>query len=80
MKKMGKAMYGKTMMKSGGDKKPKMMTGGMANSNAKISVDKTPGSKGTTVGLNPKATVTPKAKYGMSMKPGMMKRGGAKKK
>ena len=94
MKKMGKAMYGKSMM----------MTGGMTNSNAKISVDKTPGSKGTTVGLNPNAVVSPTAKYGMtmknggakpkmmkggaktkamygaSMKPGMMKKGGAKKK
>ena len=39
------------------------------------------GGKATnTVGANPKAVVTPKAKYGMSMKPGMMKRGGAKKK
>ena len=51
MKKMGKAMYGKTMMK----------TGGMANSNAKILVDKTPGSKGTKVGLN-KRVAKPKGK------------------
>jgi hypothetical protein len=70
MKKMGKAMYGKSMM----------MTGGMTNANAKISVDKIPGSKGTIVGANPKAVVKPKAKNGMSMKSGMMKRGGAKKK
>jgi hypothetical protein len=69
MKKMGKAMYGKSMM----------MTGGMTNSNAKVSVLKTPGSKGTTVGANPKAVVKPKAKNGMSMKSGMMKRGGTKK-
>jgi hypothetical protein len=69
MKKMSKAMYGKSMMK----------TGGMVNPNAKVSVDKIPGSKGTTVGANPKAIVKPKAKNGMSMKSGMMKRGGAKK-
>ena len=122
MKKMGKAMYGKTMMNDGGKvgraerkeirqgrrartkelvdeglitpfegiklrmqaakeaRQGQKKTGGMVNSNAKILVDKTPGSKGTTVGANPKAVVTPKAKYGMSMKPGMMKRGGAKKK
>jgi hypothetical protein len=128
MKKVAKAMYGKSMMKNGGMKKmadgggvgksqasggkgsisdmtpnsssgvvngPNTIyapgkkktestktykTGGMVNSNAKILVDKTPGSKGTKVGLNPKAGVTPKAKYGMSMKPGMMKMGGTKKK
>ena len=122
MKKMGKAMYGKTMMNDGGKvgraerkeirqgrrartkelvdeglitpfegiklrmqaakeaRQGQKKTGGMVNSNAKILVDKTPGSKGTKVGLNPKAGVTPKAKYGMSMKPGMMKKGGAKKK
>ena len=73
-------------------------TGGMVNSNAKVSADKTPGSKGVKSGTNPKAsaskvakgrvggtsaapkTATPKAMYGMSMKPGMMKMGGAKKK
>ena len=53
MKKMAKAMYGKIMMK-GGAAKTKMKTGGMVNSNAKLSADKTPGSKGTKVGLNKK--------------------------
>ena len=121
MKKITKAMYGKSMMKTGGAKKmqgggmstgqvdrmntnttegekQKMKTGGMVNSNAKVPVDKTPGSKGVKSGTNPKAsaskkakgkvggtsvapkTATPKAMYGMSMKPGMMKMGGAKKK
>jgi hypothetical protein len=44
MKKVSKAMYGKTMMK----------TGGMVNPNAKVFADKTAGSKGTKVGLNKK--------------------------
>jgi hypothetical protein len=65
--------------RKGGAKKSKMMTGGMVNSNAKVSALKTAGSKGTIVGANPKAIVKPKAKNGMSMKSGMMKRGGAKK-
>ncbi len=41
-------------MKIGGAKKSKMMVGGVVNSNAKVSADKTPGSKGTKVGLNKK--------------------------
>jgi hypothetical protein len=36
-------------------------TGGMVNSNAKITADKTPGSKGTKVGLN-KRVAKPKGK------------------
>ena len=40
--------------KYGGTAKTKMKTGGMVNSNAKLSADKTPGSKGTKVGLNKK--------------------------
>jgi hypothetical protein len=52
MKKMSKAMYGKSMMK----------TGGMVNSNAKVSADKTPGSKGVKSGTNAKVTASKKAK------------------
>ena len=54
--------------------KKKMMTGGMANSNAKASVQTTPGSKGVTPGMNPKASVTPAKMYG-----GKMSKGGATK-
>ena len=78
--------------------KTKYKTGGMVNANTKVSADKTPGSKGVMSGENPKVsaskvakgrsggtskapkTATPKAMYGMSMKPGMMKMGGTKKK
>lgn len=88
MKKVTKAMYGKSMMK----------TGGMVNPNATIKKQTVPGSKGVMSGENPKIsaskkakgkvggtskapkTATPKAMYGMSMKPGMMKMGGTKKK
>ena len=67
MKKSGKKMaYG------GGMKK--MMTGGMKNPNASVAVQKAPGSKGVTPGMNPKATVQPTKMYG-----GKMKMGGAKK-
>lgn len=52
MKKMAKAMYGKSMMK----------TGGMVNPNAKVSEDNTPGSKGVKSGTNPKASASKKAK------------------
>lgn len=37
-------------------------TGGMVNSNAKISADKTPGSKGVKSGTNPKASASKVAK------------------
>ena len=64
-------------MKKAGMKK--MMTGGMKNPNASVSVQKVPGSKGVIPGMNPKATVVPggqpSKKYG-----GKMKKGGAKKK
>ena len=46
------AMYGKSMMK----------TGGMVNPNAKVSEDNTPGSKGVKSGTNPKASASKKAK------------------
>ncbi len=81
MKKMAKAMYGKTMMQDGGNtmytnttpgeiSKPKMKrggtskmkTGGMVNSNAKVSADKTPGSKGVKSGVNSKASASKVAK------------------
>lgn len=57
----------------------KMMTGGMANSNAKAVVQKVPGSKGVTPGVNPKATATPTKMYGGKMKMGGMKKMGKKK-
>lgn len=47
----------------GGSVKRRMMTGGMVNSNAKISAIKTPGSRGTKVGLN-KRIAKPKGKRG----------------
>ena len=76
----------------------KMKTGGMVNSNAKVSAIKSAGSKGVISGENAKVsaskvakgrsggtskapkTAVPKAMYGTSMRPGMMKKGGAKKK
>jgi hypothetical protein len=91
MKKMSKAMYGKSMM----------MTGGMANPNAIVKKQTVPGSKGVMSGENPKASAstvatgrptkstapqdaTPKGKYGMTMKSGGIKtkmmKGGAKPK
>jgi len=51
--------------------KKKMMTGGMANPNAKAVAQKVPGSKGVTPGVNPKVSVSPaKMSYGgkVSMK------------
>lgn len=41
-------------------KKMKYMTGGVANPNAKASVQKVPGSKGVMSGVNKSATVTKK--------------------
>lgn len=88
MKKVSKAMYGKSMMK----------TGGMVNANATVKKQTVPGSKGVMSGENSKAsaskvakgrsggtskapiTAVPKAMYGMSMKPGMMKKDSSKKK
>ena len=46
----------------GGAAKIKMKTGGMVNSNAKLSADNTPGSKGVKSGTNPKASASKKAK------------------
>lgn len=102
MKKMAKAMYGKSMMKTSGSFKIRKYgeggkselgpvytqasgkiggagtyepptttktqttktykTGGMVNANAKVSADKTPGSKGVKSGTNPKATASKVAK------------------
>lgn len=59
--------------------KKKMMTGGMANPNAKATVQTTPGSKGVTPGVNPKVSVTPAKMYGGKMKMGGMKKMGKKK-
>lgn len=76
----------------------KMKTGGMVNSNSKVSAIKSAGSKGVKTGANTRIsaskiargrvggtstaprTAAPKAMYGMSMKPGMMRKGGTKKK
>jgi hypothetical protein len=52
MKKVSKAMYGKSMMK----------TGGMVNPNAKVSALKTAGTKGTKSGVNSKVTASKVAK------------------
>jgi len=56
----GHEHYDPSSMKSGGAKK--MKTGGMVNSNAKVPVDKTPGSKGVKSGVNPRATASKVAK------------------
>lgn len=45
-------------MKKGGMVKRKMMTGGMANPNAKVSYQTVAGSKGVTSGVNPKASAS----------------------
>lgn len=47
---------------------PGMKTGGMVNSNKKVNALKSAGSKGVKSGTNKKVSVTPKAKYGMTMK------------
>jgi len=93
----GGAIKSLSKFKKGGAMLKKMKTGGMVNSNSKVSVLKSAGSKGVKSGVNPKTsaskvtkgkvggiskspkTAIPKAMYGMSMKPGMMKMGGAKK-
>lgn len=77
MKKNLNVSIGKIGLKKGGQKK--MMTGGMANSNAKASVQTAPGSKGVTPGMNPKASVAPAKMYGGKMKMGGMKKMGKKK-
>ena len=51
-----KAMYGKVMKAS------MMKTGGVVNSNAKVIVDNTPGSKGVKSGTNAKISASKKAK------------------
>lgn len=48
----------------------KMKTGGMANSNAKATVQTAPGSKGVTPNVNPKAVATPAKMHGGKMKMG----------
>ncbi len=55
-----------------------MKTGGKVNSNTKVSASKVAKGPGKRSGA-PK-TAVPKAMYGTSMRPGMMKKGGAKKK
>ena len=52
MKKVSKAMYGKSMMK----------TGGMVNPNAKVSALKVAGTKGTKSGVNSKVSASKVAK------------------
>lgn len=56
-----------------------MKTGGMVNSNTKISASKVAKGKVGGISKSPK-TAVPKAMYGASMKPGMMKKGGMVKK
>ena len=58
--------------------KKKMMTGGMANPNAKATVG-SPSTKGVTPNVNPKASVSPAKMYGGKMKMGGMKKMGKKK-
>lgn len=83
--------------RKGGMIMKRMKTGGMVNSNARVSAIKKAGSKGVRSGSNTKVsaskvargrvggtsaaprTAVPKAMYGMSMKPGMMRKGGTKK-
>jgi hypothetical protein len=55
-------------------KMTKASKGVIVKANGNLSVQKTPGSKGVKVGANPKATVVPKAKYGMSMTKMKMKK------
>ena len=57
----------------------KLKTGGMINANKSVTASKA--AKGRSGGTSkaPK-TAVPKAMYGTSMRPGMMKKGGAKKK
>lgn len=67
----------KGIQKLGGSTK-KMKTGGMTNANKSVTASKV--AKGRSGGTSkaPK-TAVPKAMYGTSMRPGMMKKGGAKK-
>jgi hypothetical protein len=60
--------YVKTNAYGRGMSRASFMTGGMVNSNAKITADNTPGSKGVKSGINPKVSVTPKGKRGMIVK------------
>ena len=60
--------YVKTNAYGRGMSRASFMTGGMVNSNAKITADNTPGSKGVKSGVNPKVNVTPKGKRGMIVK------------
>lgn len=101
MKKLSKAMYGKSMMKKGGMKK--MADGGgvgtsqasggrgsnsnMTPNSSRGSINSpdtvyAPGKKkvgGSTTKMMKGGAAKPKAMYGTAMKPGMMKKGGAKK-
>ena len=54
-------------------------TGGMVNSNAKVSASKVARGRVGGISSAPK-TAVPKAMYGMSVKPSMMRKGGANKK
>ncbi len=78
MKKVAKAMYGKSMMKKGGKVTTKKMEmGGMSSGTMmKDSEMKMGGAKKLKM---MKGGAKPKAMYGTSMKSGMMKMGGAKK-
>lgn len=55
-----------------------LKTGGMVNSNSKVSASKVARGRVGGTSTAPR-TAVPKAMYGMSMKPGMMRKGGTKK-
>lgn len=74
----GLMLPGGKMQKLGGTTKS-YKTGGMVNSNSKVSASKKTKGKVGGTSKAPK-TALPKAMYGTSMKPGMMKKGGTKKK
>lgn len=74
----GLMLPGGKMQKLGGTTKS-YKTGGMVNSNSKVSTSKKTKGKVGGTSKAPK-TALPKAMYGTSMKPGMMKKGGTKKK
>ena len=76
---MAGAMAGKALKSpAGATAGKKMKTGGMINANKSVTASKA--AKGRSGGTSkaPK-TAIPKAMYGTSMRPGMMKKGGAKK-
>jgi len=89
MKKVAKAMYGKTMMNDGGKvgraERKEIRQGRRARTKELVDEGLITPFEGIKLRMQAakearqgqkKNNVTPKAKYGMSMKPGMMKKGG----